>query len=200
MKSVFSLWISYMILWKNHEDCLFFDYHNMCHKYKFSRWNNIIWWRTTSGKTAAKITKIPASPKELRKELRKRYHTKGAKNQKVLAFPPISEDFFIKWKEILCNAEKNLVDLLLYESSKVIAEIEIDFSKEIYKPHLDDYKAKRIELTNNNKFYKKQLERRRSSMKWHNLKKENETSPKEIVDKLATTLANSSGKPNMQKQ
>ena len=37
-------------------------------------------------------------------------------------------------------------------------------------------------------------------MKWHNLKKDNETSPKETVDKLATTLANLSGKPNMQKQ
>ena len=115
------------------------------------------------------------------------------------AFHPLSEDFFIKWEEILYNAEKILVELLLYESSKVIAKIEIDFSNEIYKLHPDDYKAKRIELTNNNKFYKKQLERR-SSMKWHNLKKENETSPKEIVDKLATTLANSSGKPNMQKQ
>ena len=100
---------------------------------------------------------------------------------------------------ILYNAEKNLVELLLYESSKVIANIEIDFSNEIYKLHPDDYNAKRIELTNNNKFYKKQLEKR-SSKKWHNLKKENETSPKEIVDKLATTLANSSGKPNMQKQ
>ena len=82
----------------------------------------------------------------------------------------MSEDFFIKWKEIPCNAEKNLVDLLLSESSKVITKIEINFSNEIYKPHPDDYKAKRIELTNNNKFYKKQLERR-SSMKWHNLKK-----------------------------
>ena len=37
-------------------------------------------------------------------------------------------------------------------------------------------------------------------MKWHNLKKDNETSPKETVDKLATTLANLSGKQNMQKQ
>ena len=187
-----------MILWKKHEDCLFFDYHNMCHKYKFNRWNNIIWWRTTSGKTTSKITKIPTSPKELRKELRNRYHTKGTKNQKSASIPCHKWRFFIKWKEILYNTEKNLVDLLLYESSKVITEIEIDFSNEIYKPHPDDYKAKRTELTNNNEFYKKQLERR-SSMKWHNLKKENETSPKEIVDKLATTLANSSGKPNMQK-
>ena len=37
-------------------------------------------------------------------------------------------------------------------------------------------------------------------MNWRNLKKENETSPKEIVDKISATLVNSSGKPNMQKQ
>ena len=124
---------------------------------------------------------------------------KGLKIKKVPAFQPVSEDFFIKWEQILDNTEKGLVELLLYESSKVIAKIEIYFSKKIYKLHRNDYKANHIELTNNSKFYKKQLEKR-SSKKWHNLKKENETSPKEIVDKLATTLANSSGKPNMQKQ
>ena len=107
--------------------------------------------------------------------------------------------FFIKWEEILYNAEKNLVELLLYESSKVIAKIEIEIYNEIYNLHPDAYKAKRIELTNNNRFYKKQLEKR-SFKKWHNLQKENEASPKEIVDKLAATLANSPGKPNMQKQ
>ena len=37
-------------------------------------------------------------------------------------------------------------------------------------------------------------------MNLHNLKKENETSPKEIVDKFSATLANLSVKPNMQKQ
>ena len=88
---------------------------------------------------------------------------------------------------------------MLYESSKVIAKIEIDFSNEIYKLHPDDYKTKRNELTNNNMLYKKQLEKR-SSRKWHNLKKENKTSPKETGDKLTTTLANSSGKLNMQNQ
>ena len=63
------------------------------------------------------------------------------------AFHPLSEDFFIKWEEILYNAEKNLVELLLYESSKVIAKIEIDFSSEIYKLHPVDYKAKHEILT-----------------------------------------------------
>ena len=125
--------------------------------------------------------------------------SKGLKIKKVPAFHPVSEDFFIKWEEILYNAEKNLVELLLYESSKVTAKIEIDFSNEIYKLHPDDYKAKHTELTNNNRFYKNQLEKR-SFKKWHNLKKQNEASPKEIVDKLATTLANLSAKPNMQKQ
>ena len=85
---------------------------------------------------------------------------KGLKIKKVPAFHPLSEDFFIKWEEILYNAEKILVELLLYESSKIIAKIEIDFSNEIYKLHPDDYKAKRIELTNSNKFYKKQLEKK----------------------------------------
>ena len=116
---------------------------------------------------------------------------KGLKIKKVSPFQPVSEDFFIKWEQILYNAEKNLVSLLLCESSKVIAKIEIDFSNEIYKLHPGDHKKKRIKLTNNNKFYKKHLEKR-SSKKWHNLKKENETSPKETVDKLATTLENSS--------
>ena len=122
---------------------------------------------------------------------------KGLKIKKVPAFHPVSKNFFIKWEQILYNAEKNLVGLLLYESFKAIARIEIDFSDEIYKLHPDDYKAKRIELTNNNEFYKKK--KKRCSEKWHNLKKENGTSPKEIVDKLTATLANLSGKPNMQK-
>ena len=126
-----------------------------------------MWWRTTSGKTTAKNNKTSTSPKELWKEFRNRYHTKGTKNKKVPAFQPVSEYFFIKWEQILYNAEKNLVELLLYESSKVrdrfFAKIEIDFfSNEIYKLHPDDYKTKHIALTNNNKFYKKQSEKRSS--------------------------------------
>ena len=37
--------------------------------------------------TTAKITQMPTSPKELRKELRNRYQTKGAKNQKSASIP-----------------------------------------------------------------------------------------------------------------
>ena len=93
---------------------------------------------------------------------------KGLKIKKVSAFQSVSEDLFIKWEEILYNAAKNLVELLLCESSNFIAKIEIDFSNEIYKLRLDDCKTKRNELTNNNMLYKKQLQNR-SSKKWHNL-------------------------------
>ena len=40
--------------------------------------------------------------------------------------------------------EKNLVELLLYESSKVVAKLEIDFNKELLNRHPNDYKEKRI--------------------------------------------------------
>ena len=107
----------------------------------------------------------------------------------MVAFQPVSEDFFIKQEEILYNTEKYLAELLLYESSKVIAKIEIDSSNEIHKLHPDDYKTKLNELINNNKFYRKQLEKR-SSKKWHSLKNENETSPKETRFKLTIILTN----------
>ena len=68
--------------------------------------------------------------------------------------------FLVKWEEILYNTEKNLAELLLYESSKVIAKIEVDFFKEIHKLHLDDYKTKLNEVSHNNKSYKKQLEKK----------------------------------------
>ena len=63
--------------------------------------------------------------------------------------------YYVCYFIMLYNAEKNLVELLLYETSKIIDKIEINFSNELYKLHPDDYKTKCTELTNNNKFYKK---------------------------------------------
>ena len=61
--------------------------------------------------------------------LRRGVIPKGLRIRKNPAFEPISDDFQIKWNKILYNAEKNLVELLLYESSKVVAKLEIDFNK-----------------------------------------------------------------------
>ena len=48
---------------------------------------------------------------------------KGLKIKKVLVFQLVSEDFFKKREELVCNAKKNLVGLFFYDSSKVIAKM-----------------------------------------------------------------------------
>ena len=48
----------------------------------------------------------------------------GLKIKKSPAITPVSEDFNTKWNEVLYNAEENLVELLLHESSKVIEKIQ----------------------------------------------------------------------------
>ena len=67
---------------------------------------------------------------------------KGLRIRKDPVFEPISNDFQIKWNEILYNAEKNLAKLLLYESSKVVAKLEIEVNKELMNRHPNDYKEK----------------------------------------------------------
>ena len=53
--------------------------------------------------------------------------------KKSPAITPVSEDFNTKWNEVLYNAEKNLVELLLYESSKVIAKSQVELDLEVRK-------------------------------------------------------------------
>ena len=64
--------------------------------------------------------------RSLQKAIRHQHHQKNYEKSletgiipkelkiKVPAFQPESEYFFIKWEQILYNAEKNLVELLLY--------------------------------------------------------------------------------------
>ena len=47
----------------------------------------------------------------------------GLKIKKKPAFQPVLEDFEAKWNSIQYNAERNIVELLLYEAEKVIAKI-----------------------------------------------------------------------------
>ena len=86
---------------------------------------------------------------------------KVLKIKKASAFHPVSDDFYIKWEEVLYNAEKNLVQLLLYESWKVIAKIELDLTNEIQKLHPTDYNTKRSELANKNENYKKAVRKKK---------------------------------------
>ena len=55
---------------------------------------------------------------------------KGLRIKKAPAFEPVSKDFYISWDEILYNAEKNLIEFLLYESLKVVAKLKLIYVME----------------------------------------------------------------------
>ena len=129
--------------------------------------------------------------KLLQKSLRYKHHQlnyeeslrRGVRIRKDPAFEPISDDFQIKWNEILYNAEKNLVELLLYESSKVVAKLEIDFNKELLNRHPNDYKEKHIYLSKKHKGHKNELEKQRLK-KWNKIE---EKPPKDHTNSVKTT-------------
>ena len=52
----------------------------------------------------------------------------GLRIKKQPAFTPTTEDFYIEWNSILYDTERKLVELLLVESKKVVAKIEINIS------------------------------------------------------------------------
>ena len=93
--------------------------------------------------------------------LRRGVILKGLRIRKGPAFEPINDDFQIKSNEILYNAKKNLVELLLYESSNVVAKLEIDFNKELLNRHPNDHKEKCIDLSKTYKGYENNLEKQR---------------------------------------
>ena len=66
---------------------------------------------------------------------------KGFRIREYPAFELVSYDAQIKWKEILYNAKKNLVELLLYESSNVAAKLEIDLNNKLLNRHPNDQKV-----------------------------------------------------------
>ena len=75
---------------------------------------------------------------------------------------------------------------MLYESSKVVAKLEIDFNKEPVNRHPNDYKEKRIHLSKKHKSYENELEKRRLK-KW---KKIQEKPPENHTNSLKTTYNN----------
>ena len=106
---------------------------------------------------------------------------KGLRIKKAPAFEPVSKDFNIRWDEMLYKAEKNLIELLLYESSKVVAKLEVDLSNGIRELYNDSYEDKRLEMEKKEEIYSKNLEKRRLK-KWKNLTESNSTFSKDIKE------------------
>ena len=51
--------------------------------------------------------------------------------KKAPAFQSVSEDSEVKWNSILYNAERNIVELLLYEAEMVIAKVQVEIQEEV---------------------------------------------------------------------
>ena len=91
----------------------------------------------------------------------------GLRIKKYAAITPTTEDFHLKWQQILYDAEKNLVELLLYEASQVVSKTQIDLDAEIRKINTKNYGQKYMDTKQKYCKYRKNLEVKRSK-KWKN--------------------------------
>ena len=70
----------------------------------------------------------------------------------------MSEDFEAKWNSILYNAERNIVELLLYEAEKVIAKIQIEIQAEVNEKNLEKFERKYAELEGKHPRFQRKLD------------------------------------------
>ena len=85
----------------------------------------------------------------------------GLKLKKKPAFQPVSEDFEVKWNSILYNAERNIVELLLYQAQKVIAKIQVEVQEEVNEKNPENFERKYAELERQHSRFQKRLGQRR---------------------------------------
>ena len=62
------------------------------------------------------------------------------------------------------NAERNLAELLLVETERVIKKLELDFNKELKRQFPDSIEEKRSVVKKKHQPYKKQLSKRRKKI------------------------------------
>ena len=93
----------------------------------------------------------------------------GLQLKKSPAFEPVMEDFNLKWDQLLYDAEKFFVKLLLHEFQEVIAKIELDIASELANLNIDDTVQKQREMYTKHKSYENVLQRWRTN-KWRKLK------------------------------
>ena len=108
----------------------------------------------------------------------------GLRINKSPSIKPLSKDFNQRWNEILYNAENNLVELLLYESNKVVAKMQIDLDQEIKRIDPRNYDKARRNLDNKHANYKRMLKNRRSK-KWENVKVKRKDSNLESQNRMS---------------
>ena len=73
----------------------------------------------------------------------------GLKIKKKPAFQPVSENFEFKWNSITFNAERSIVQLLVYESENIFKKIEVKIQKKFNKRSPEKLKQRYAELDKN---------------------------------------------------
>ena len=99
------------------------------------------------------------------------------------------EDFEAKWNSILYNAERNIVELLLYEAEKVIAKIQVEIQAEVNEKNPEKFERKYAELEGQHSRFQRKLDQRRRK-KWKKAKERNIKNPPQ-KNILASTGTNS---------
>ena len=92
----------------------------------------------------------------LQKSIRYKHHYENYKESleldlipaglKIKKLPAITPNFYSEWNQVLHKAEKELVNLLLIESSKVVEKTERDVEEEIRTQYPTDYDRKRLKV------------------------------------------------------
>ena len=101
-------------------------------------------------------------------------------------FIPTTENFYIKWDSILYEAERKLVELLLVESEKVVAKIEIDINNQLNEKYSTDTSKKREELERRSQNYRRELRKCRRN-KWKKIKTKYQKSDRSRIQKVPQT-------------
>ena len=82
----------------------------------------------------------------------------GLRIKKTMGIVPVTEDFHIKWNEILKGTERKLIELLLVESEKVISKILLGVDSSINLNYSENSKSEAKRLLDRNKYLEKTLE------------------------------------------
>ena len=120
---------------------------------------------------------------------------RGLKRNKRLAFEPVSDNFPFQWNNVLFDAEKKLVKLLLEESEKVIEKIEIDISNWVKENYAGFTSQQLNKINGKHKHFKLKLEKKRNR-KWEKFKSREKDRSNQIT---ATVKTVRSFKPNSKK-
>ena len=112
---------------------------------------------------------------------------------KKQAINTVSSDFHNNWKTIISKAEKDLVQLLLVESDKIIAKIDLEIQSHIKEHHPNNYHHEYGLIQKKHNNYKKELSKRRNK-KWKKFKEKQTLGDKKLESKGEVTESLSDNK------